>query len=551
MIVDEEALPWVIGGGALALFAFTVGATVVYKVVARRRERHRNSSGVNSSLLEHIQASKNAATPPKQIAYNTIMDSPTCSSTPVSAATTLINKPRNSTNHKMFLQLWLNKTASEGYPLEDVTVELNTPESVQYNADGTIKLVTYHKLVEILIRQESNEPLFKENFFATYTSFCLPNNLITSLISFSKMYSDANDNKHEKACFDLIEFWVNNNLKDLNLCKDKDKDLLFATLFKYVNKTESPKSKPVASTLSTYVKDSQAPVKYFMANNLLQKKEVNLVQEETVNDTEGSEREECPIYPESDSEYQTNNAFEVLEWNPKEIARQLTIIERSLLIDIPCYELCKLRYTEKNMNSSAPCIAKCIQFFNKFSLWSVNLILSFEDAEMRAATITFFIELLEQLVTFGNFNTCMSVLGAINNSAVTRLKATQELLSEESLDTLDAINELTSSANKFSNLKEAVDSTPGCVPFLGVYLSDLFQIESGNKNKMEGDVELINWNRCRGVANVCRQIQVCQVGANKYEDIPFLQTHLVNVDGVLNDDELYERSLIVEPRTGK
>ncbi|KAL0489136.1 RasGEF [Acrasis kona] len=553
MILSDEALPWVVGGGALVVVAVTVGASIVYKLVSRRRYLAHRDSGVNTALLEHLEQTKKSA--PKQIAYNTIMDS--TQSTPASHTPSThtpvqqSHKPsrHTSSNQKMFLQLWLNRTANEGYPLEDIVIGLETPDHIQHNSDGSLKFATLHKLVENLIKNGNCQHFFKEEFFATYTSFTTPNKLITTLISFSNGFHNDNDVKHESVCLDLIEFWCRNNLNDLNLCTDKER--LFTTLFKYVNKSDLAKSKNVASILSTHIKEAQpAPLQSFMVNTPLQKKEVN-IQDDLVNDSEDSELEAGPIYPEGDSDFQTRNEFNILEWSPKEIARQLTIIEGNLLKQISCYELCKSRYLEHNMDKSAPHIAESIHFFNNFSLWLVSLILTFDDVEMRAATIQFLIELVEQLVGFGNFNSTMSVLGAINNSAVTRLKATNELLPEESIEMLEAVNELTSSAKKFFNLREAVEGTPGCIPFLGIFLTDLSLIESVNKDKKVDDVELINWNRCKYTANICKQLQVCQSGLVKYQEIEFLQTHLRSVVSELSEDDLYERSLCVEPRSNK
>jgi hypothetical protein len=201
------------------------------------------------------------------------------------------------------------------------------------------------------------------------------------------------------------------------------------------------------------------------------------------------------------------------------------------------------------MRTQAPNLAHAIDHFNSLSQWICSLIVNHDEIEMRAATIMYFVDVMEKLIGMGNFNTLMSIYGAINNSAIGRLKHTMDMIAEESVEMIQMIDELTSSSKKFSNLREAFQASSNCIPYLGIYLGDLAQIEGINKNKKSDDgIELINWNRSKFWTSILRQIQQFQNSQYKYTEIPFLKNHLSNVKSDMNEDQIFDRSLEIEPR---
>jgi son of sevenless-like protein len=85
---------------------------------------------------------------------------------------------------------------------------------------------------------------------------------------------------------------------------------------------------------------------------------------------------------------------------------------------------------------------------------------------------------------------------------------------------------------------------PPCVPFLGVFLTDLVFIEEGNKDMLNG---LINFDKRRKVAYVIREIQQYQQTPYCLMAVPEIQSLLLSPDEV-TDDDLYKLSLELEPR---
>jgi len=143
----------------------------------------------------------------------------------------------------------------------------------------------------------------------------------------------------------------------------------------------------------------------------------------------------------------------------------------------------------------------------------------------------------------------MSVLAGINNAATYRLKYTREGLSKQSQDTLKALSELTATDQSYSVYRKALHTLdPPCIPFLGVYLTDLTFIDDGNPDYLANG--LINFGKRELVYGIISEIQ-------QYQQISYPFPYVDNIASFLtdlpsnNDADLYTLSLIREPRNAK
>lgn len=104
------------------------------------------------------------------------------------------------------------------------------------------------------------------------------------------------------------------------------------------------------------------------------------------------------------------------------------------------------------------------------------------------------------------------------------------------------------STKNFGEYRETLHlANPPCIPFFGVYLTDLTFIEDGIPSLTPS--ELINFNKRAKTAEVIRDIQ-------QYQNIPYLlqpvselQDYLLsNLHGAGDVHDMYDRSLELEPR---
>ena len=127
-----------------------------------------------------------------------------------------------------------------------------------------------------------------------------------------------------------------------------------------------------------------------------------------------------------------------------------------------------------------------------------------------------------------NFNGVLQICAAFNNSAVFRLKNTwarvsksviriffftfffqlssYQIISFQTRQTVEKLQSLVSSDGRYRNLRDSLHRTdPPCIPYLGMYLSDLNFIEEGTPNFTDNG--LLNFAKMRMVCKTVWKIQ--------------------------------------------
>jgi son of sevenless len=84
-----------------------------------------------------------------------------------------------------------------------------------------------------------------------------------------------------------------------------------------------------------------------------------------------------------------------------------------------------------------------------------------------------------------------------------------------------------------------------CIPYLGLWQTDLTFLSDGNPDRVEGG--LINFKKMRKVADTILLVQQYQNDPYCFEPLEQVQEYLLNVPSII-EDEAYEKSLIIEPR---
>ena len=157
----------------------------------------------------------------------------------------------------------------------------------------------------------------------------------------------------------------------------------------------------------------------------------------------------------------------------------------------------------------------------------------------------------------------MAIICSLNSSMVRRLHKTRQALSQKTRDKFDYLSSIVDTARNYAVLRHLVSSQVGpCLPFMGIYLTDLTFIDVGNqaKRQLQGTesesddkIWVINFDKHMKTAKVISDMQRLQ-RPYKLQAVPEMQDWMsaqmtrIRASEESNVAQYYRRSLLLEPR---
>ncbi|XP_043837606.1 ras-specific guanine nucleotide-releasing factor 1 [Dromiciops gliroides] len=230
-----------------------------------------------------------------------------------------------------------------------------------------------------------------------------------------------------------------------------------------------------------------------------------------------------------------------------EIAEQLTLLDHLVFKKIPYEEFFGQGWMKVEKNERTPYIMKTTKHFNDISNLIASEILRSEDVNARVSAIEKWVAVADICRCLHNYNAVLEITSSMNRSAIFRLKKTWLKVSKQTKALIDKLQKLVSSEGRFKNLREALKNCdPPCVPYLGMYLTDLAFIEEGTPNYTEDG--LVNFSKMRMISHIIREIRQFQQTAYKIEHQAKVTQYLLDQSFVMDEESLYESSLRIEPK---
>ena len=253
----------------------------------------------------------------------------------------------------------------------------------------------------------------------------------------------------------------------------------------------------------------------------------------------------------------------ILDIDPVEIARQLTLLTSKVYCEIQPDELLSLAWTKRN-SSKASNIRSVSRLNTDLAYVVGETILSLTEVKKRASIIKHWVKVASHCLEVRNFESLMAIVASLDCSMVQRLKRTWEALNKKARTRFDQLKAVIEVSQNYASLRRAVDNANSpCLPFLGIYLTDMTFVDAGNSatRQIPGSasvgstdaISVINFDKYVRMARIVTQIQRFQV-PYKFHPVPELQAWLeaylkrmreANAEIV---SSFHRRSLILEPR---
>ena len=251
----------------------------------------------------------------------------------------------------------------------------------------------------------------------------------------------------------------------------------------------------------------------------------------------------------------------ILEFDPLELARQLTIKEMNIFCSILPEELLGSEWTKRS-GSNAVNVRAMSTLSTDLSNLVADTILQYDDAKKRAVIIKHWIKIAHRCLELNNYDSLMAIICSLNSSTIVRLRRTWESVSQKRKDMLKDLQAIVKPDKNYAILRRRLnDHVPPCLPFVGTYLTDLTFVDAGNPATKQlpasGDGEsmsVINFDKHSRTAKIIGELQRFQI-PYRLAEVPelqeWLQAQIVRVKSSSdheNVQQYYRKSLLLEPR---
>ncbi|KAL8768943.1 MAG: hypothetical protein Q9209_004998 [Squamulea sp. 1 TL-2023] len=399
---------------------------------------------------------------------------------------------------------------------------------------------TLTALVEQLTRHDRLDAAFNNTFLLTYRSFTSASELFELLVKRFSIQPPRGISE------DDYKTWVEKKQK---LIRFRVVNVLKSWFDNYWMENNDPESNELLRRVYSFAKDSIATTQTPGSTPLMTSVEQRLRGHDTntkVMVPTLSTPVPPPIMPKN------MKKLKFLDIDATEFARQLTIIESRLYGKIKPTE-CLNKTWQKKVSPEEPepaaNVKALILHSNQLTNWVAEMILTQSDVKKRVIVIKHFVAVADKCRSMNNFSTLTSIISALGTAPVHRLQRTWSQVNARTMSVLEQMRRLMGSTKNFGEYRETLHlANPPCIPFFGVYLTDLTFIEDGISSVIK-KTNLINFAKRAKTAEVIRDIQQYQIVPYPLKPVGDLQDYILsNMQAAGDVHEMYEKSLAVEPR---
>eukprot|EP01117_Protostelium_nocturnum_P013654 TRINITY_DN5108_c0_g1_i5.p1 TRINITY_DN5108_c0_g1~~TRINITY_DN5108_c0_g1_i5.p1 ORF type:complete len:533 (+),score=100.88 TRINITY_DN5108_c0_g1_i5:187-1599(+) len=228
----------------------------------------------------------------------------------------------------------------------------------------------------------------------------------------------------------------------------------------------------------------------------------------------------------------------LMDLPPKILAEELGIRYINQLRRIHPIEFDKCNWTKKERKSSV--IKELIHDSNEFSSWISGIMLE-EDPIQRKKNWKWVVQLEKELKDCRNYQSLMTLASSLNSAEVHRL-IKHVPFSKQELKIFEEVAELITPKKSYLNLRMAQMNR--CVPYLGLFLTDITFIEEGNHQPYHSSPLLdLSFEKLKSQA--FSRIQLIRRETDTTDSFPLVQQMIDEMmrEEKKSEKELYDLSL--------
>ncbi|KAM0438390.1 hypothetical protein ACHAQK_006772 [Fusarium lateritium] len=456
------------------------------------------------------------------------------------------------------------ESQTEEVDVESRLMEKTFAHELMFNKEGQVTGGSLPALVERLTTHESTpDAMFVSTFYLTFRLFCTPVRLAEALI---ERYDYVNDSPHVAGpvrlrVYNAFKGWLESHWKEETDRHALDLIMPFAEfklasslpsagrrLFELAQRV-SGEGSLVPRLVSSMGKTSTSVAQYVPTDTPL------------------------PIPAITKGQLNLLSAFKmgaaqpsILDFDPLELARQLTIKQMNIFSSILPEELLASQWMKKG-GVDAPNVKAMSSLSTDLSNLVAETILQQQEVKKRAQVIKQWIKIAHQCLELHNYDGLMAIICSLNSSTISRLRKTWDAISSKRKDMLQTLQDLVEPSQNNKVLRTRLhDHVPPCLPFLGMYLTDLTFVDIGNPATKQmfigseseedgaGGITVVNFDKHTRTAKIIGELQRFQI-PYRLTEVPDMQDWMSSQISHLRDSEegnvqvtYYRKSLLLEPR---
>ncbi|KAH8204525.1 hypothetical protein TruAng_001299 [Truncatella angustata] len=452
-------------------------------------------------------------------------------------------------------------TPEEVDDVESKLLEKTYAHELMFNKEGQVTGGSLPALVERLTTHESTpDAMFVSAFYLTFRLFCTPKMLAEALIDRFDYVGEAPHvaNPVRLRVYNVMKGWLESHWRESTdhealsvirrFAESKLSSLLPSAgkrLLALTEKVSAIEGSLVPRLVSSMGKTSTSTAQYVPAdtplpNPILSKNQQHLLQT-----------------------WKTGGSLpSVLDFEPLEVARQLTMKQMNIFCCILPEELLGSQWMKKG-GVESPNVKAMSGLSTDLSNLVADTILQYPDVKKRAAVIKQWVKIAHQCLQLNNYDGLMAIICSLNSSIISRLRKTWEFVSPKRREMLKTLQAIVEPSNNNKVLRARLQGhVPPCLPFLGMFLTDLTFVDIGNpatkqlpgSGSEDQGLTVVNFDKHTRTAKIIGELQRFQIPFRLTEisDLQdWLQAQIVRVKEADSGNvqvSYYRKSLLLEPR---